>query len=189
VAAETRHVILPGMFLRYYLDLPMPFEQAERALLAIPGSSLGALVEETGDRAQRLLAEVGFTVAERRIQRQVAIAFRDPNRLETRTLLPMTWDPTSPDGLLPALDGDLEVASLGPNRTQLSISAMYTPPMGTFGRALDRALLHRVAEATVKEFLERVAAGMKERHSAVPPRRMELYANGREKRWTGSRLG
>jgi len=52
VAAETRHVILPGMFLRYYLDLPMPFEQAERALIA--------------------------------------------------------------PGLLPALDGDLEVASLGP---------------------------------------------------------------------------
>jgi len=52
--------------------------------------------------------------------------------------------------------------------------------MGTFGRVLDRALLHRVAKATVKEFLERVAAGMKERHSAVPARRIELNANGRE---------
>ena len=118
MAAETRHVILPGMLFRYYLDLPMPFEQAERALIA--------------------------------------------------------------PGLLPALDGDLEVASLGPNRVQCSISAMCTPPMGTFGRALDRALLHRVAKATVKEFLERVAAGMKERHSAVPARRIELNANGRE---------
>ena len=28
--------------------------------------------------------------------------------------------------------------------------------MGAAGRALDRALLHRVAEATIKDFLDRV---------------------------------
>jgi hypothetical protein len=28
--------------------------------------------------------------------------------------------------------------------------------MGVIGRALDRALLHRVAEATIKDFLDRV---------------------------------
>ena len=31
-------------------------------------------------------------------------------------------------------------------------------PMRGFGRTLDRALLHRVAEATVKDFLDRVGA-------------------------------
>jgi hypothetical protein len=82
----------------------------------------------------------------------------------------MTWEATGPEGLLPTLEGDLEVASLGPNRTQLSISAMYTPPMGAFGRALDRGLLHRVAEATVKDFLDRVAAAMPHPDPAVPGR-------------------
>jgi hypothetical protein len=83
----------------------------------------------------------------------------------------MTWEATGPDGLLPTLDGDLEVAPMGPYRSQLSISAMYTPPMGAFGRALDRALLHRVAEATVKDFLDRVAATMTDSDPAVPGRR------------------
>jgi hypothetical protein len=146
----------------------MPFDRAERALIEIPGSGLGALVEETGDQAERLLAEVGFTVAERRISREVAISFREPRRLGSRTLVPMTWEATGPDGFLPTLEGDLEVAPLGPSRTQLSISVMYTPPMGGLGRALDRALLHRVAEATVKDFLERVAATMTDRDPAVP---------------------
>jgi hypothetical protein len=161
------------MFLRYYLDLPMPFERAERALIAIPGSGLGSLAEQTEDQAERLLAEVGFTVAERRIEREVAIAFREPRRLGSRTLVPMTWEATGPDGLLPTLDGDLEVAPMGPNRTQLSISVMYTPPMGALGRALDRALLHRVAEATVKDFLDRVAVAMKGSDAAVRPNGMK----------------
>lgn len=167
MASSAAEPILSGMFLRYYVELPMPFARAERALIAIPGSGLGALVEETGDQAERLLAEVGFTVADRRIEREVAIAFREPRRLGSRTLVPITWEATGPDGLLPTLEGDLEVAPMGPNRSQLSMSAMYTPPMGALGRALDRALLHRVAEATVKDFLDRVAAAMSDR-GAVP---------------------
>jgi hypothetical protein len=34
--------------------------------------------------------------------------------------------------------------------------------MGPLGRAVDRALLHRVAEATLKDFLDRVAAILSE---------------------------
>jgi hypothetical protein len=36
------------------------------------------------------------------------------------------------------------------------MSARYRPPLGAFGQALDRAMLHRVAEATIKDFLDRV---------------------------------
>jgi hypothetical protein len=37
------------------------------------------------------------------------------------------------------------------------MSARYVPPLGAVGRTIDRALLSRVAEATVKDFLDRVA--------------------------------
>jgi hypothetical protein len=45
---------------------------------------------------------------------------------------------------------------LGRDRTQLAISARYRPPLGAVGRVADRVLLHRVAEATVKDFLDQV---------------------------------
>jgi hypothetical protein len=35
--------------------------------------------------------------------------------------------------------------------------------MGVVGRALDRALLHRVAEATIKDFLDRVGENVQGR--------------------------
>jgi hypothetical protein len=65
------------------------------------------------------------------------------------------------------LEADLEVAGLGATRTQLSISARYRPPMGPFGRVLDRALLHRVAEAALKDFLDRVGATISTRVRAM----------------------
>jgi len=36
------------------------------------------------------------------------------------------------------------------------MSARYVPPLGALGRVIDRAVLFRVAEATIKDFLDRV---------------------------------
>ena len=60
----------------------------------------------------------------------------------------------------PGCDANLELGSLGGDRTQLAISARYRPPLGAIGRAVDRVLLHRVAEATVKDFLDQVGAAI-----------------------------
>lgn len=76
------------------------------------------------------------------------------------TSLPLTWERIGMEGLLPRLEADLEVGPLGGGRTQLAISARYRPPLGAVGRAVDRVLLHRVAEATVKDFLDRVGAAI-----------------------------
>ena len=81
---------------------------------------------------------------------------KEPIEFPSRLLLPIEWRPASAQSLFPTLDADIEIAPLG-GRTHLSITARYDPPLGTVGRALDRALLHRVAEATIKDFLDRAA--------------------------------
>lgn len=144
------------MFIRYFLDLALPFEEVERRLLASPGEWVPGLARDAEGRGQRLLAEVGFRAGERRVEKEVVIELGAPYRIPSKTLLPITWKATGPEGLFPALEADIEIAALGPNRTQLSMSARYRPPMGALGRALNRALLHRVAEATIKDFLDRV---------------------------------
>jgi hypothetical protein len=122
------------------------------------------LARDAEDRGERLLAEVGFALdREHRLDKRVEIEFGEPYRIPSKTLLPMAWKPAGAEQLFPAMDADLEVAPLGPSRTQLSISARYRPPMGVVGRALDRALLHRVAEATIKDFLDRVGEALRVR--------------------------
>ena len=48
------------------------------------------------------------------------------------------------------------MAELSEQASQLSISARYKPPLGHLGKAVDRAFLHRIAETTVKDFLDHV---------------------------------
>jgi len=76
------------------------------------------------------------------------------------TSLPVTWEPVGLEGMLPRLDANIELGSLGEDRIQLAISARYRPPLGALGRTVDRVLLHRVAEATLKDFLDRVGAAI-----------------------------
>jgi hypothetical protein len=122
------------------------------------------MARAAGELGDGLLAEVGFAVREElRIDKEVEIWIGEAYHGSGKTRLPMSWKATGPGRLFPSLDADLEVAGIGAGRTQLAISAQYDPPLGSIGRALDRALLHRVAEATLKDFLDRVAAAVEAR--------------------------
>jgi hypothetical protein len=67
------------------------------------------------------------------------------------------WGALEAGRLFPVFDGDLELAPLGPGLCRLVLMGSYVQPFGTFGRAIDRALLHRVAESTARAFLVKLA--------------------------------
>ena len=145
------------MFVRYFVEIPTPFEAVEPVLFNGPEGWIPGLAQEAGDRGEELLTEVGFGQGGRRVRREVQISVGETMRFPSKTVLPISWRPASGNRLLPALEADLEIAPLGPSRTQLAFSARYDPPLGPIGQAIDRALLHRVAEATVKDFLDHTA--------------------------------
>lgn len=73
--------------------------------------------------------------------------------------LAIRWEATGPGGkLFPTLDADLRLVPAGEQTTLLVLAGVYRPPLGSLGAALDRAALHRVAAATVRNFLGRLAA-------------------------------
>jgi hypothetical protein len=148
------------MFVRYYLELPLPAGQAEEALLGSSAGWLSAVAGEAQRRGDDLLAEVGVGPLGTRLRRRVTIRLGDPVRFPSMTSLPLTWEPVELEGLLPRLEADIELGALGEDRTQLAISAHYRPPLGALGQRIDRVLLHRVAEATVKDFLDRVGEAL-----------------------------
>jgi hypothetical protein len=148
-----------GVFARYFIELPLDPASVERALTTDPQAWLPGLAAEANSQGDALLAEVGFG-QDVRVARAVAIEFADPVRMSTKTVIPIHWTATGTPGLFPALDADLEIAPLGPERTQLAMSARYVPPLGVVGRAIDRAVLFRVAEATIKDFLDRVGEAL-----------------------------
>jgi len=154
------------MFVRSYVELSLPIVVVEEALLRTPERWIPDLASSAEEHGNRLLGEVGFPIGGHQVGKQVEIELGPPVRTPGRTWLPITWHATGPKGLFPSLEGELEVAALGPSLTQLGLSARYKPPFGLVGESLDRVLLHRVAESTIRDFVERVGAALQHRQVA-----------------------
>ncbi|MGH2680020.1 MAG: hypothetical protein ACRDG8_05980 [Actinomycetota bacterium] len=140
----------------------------ERALAQDPREWLPGLAEGANHRGDLLLAEVGFGEVVR-LKRTVVVELGRPVRSGPKTVFPLRWAASGAAGLFPSLDADLEIAPLRPGRTQLAMSARYVPPFGAVGRVIDRAVLSRVAEATLKDFLDRVADAIMGNRDAPSP--------------------
>lgn len=64
----------------------------------------------------------------------------------------------SGSGAFPVLDADLRLTPTGDQLTLLTLEGSYRPPFGWAGEAVDRAVMHRLAIATVRNFLANMAA-------------------------------
>ena len=166
------------MFVRYYVELPLAASQVEHAMLDSPADWLSTVAGEAQRRGDHLLTEIGVGPLGSRLGRRVTIQVGQPVRFPSMTSLPLVWEPVGLDGLLPRLDANLELGALGKERTQLAISARYRPPLGVVGRTVDRVLLHRVAEATVKDFLDRVGAAITNQAEADEDRQVADHRGG-----------
>jgi hypothetical protein len=147
------------VFARYFIELPLEAEKVEQALMHDPHDWIPGLARKANFHGDTLLAEVGFG-DDVRIERKVEIMLGEPVKIAGKTVITLRWVAADGAGLFPSLESDLEVASLTPGRTQLAMSARYVPPLGAVGRAIDRVVMFRVAEATLKDFLDRVGEAL-----------------------------
>jgi hypothetical protein len=73
---------------------------------------------------------------------------------------PIHWEASDASLLFPELSADLILANRGRGETKLTLRGTYQPPLGALGRMADRAGLGRVAEATVRSWMDRLAAAL-----------------------------
>src|SRR6266568_3764148 len=74
-------------------------------------------------------------------------------------LVPIRWEATGRTGrLFPVLDANLILGPDDRGQAVLRITGVYRPPLAGLGDALDQAVLHRVAAATMRSLLRRIAA-------------------------------
>lgn len=72
---------------------------------------------------------------------------------------PIRWKAEGQTSLFPLMDAELVLSEMGAD-THIEFRGVYTPPLGGVGYVLDRLALHRVAEATVRTFLETLVEGL-----------------------------
>jgi Rrf2 family protein len=96
------------------------------------------------------------------LTKTVAVHLGEPVVTEHGLALAIRWEATGATGLFPRLVGSLHVNELDPERCELILNGRYRPPLGRAGQALDDAILTRVARATVRSLLRRLAHALED---------------------------
>jgi hypothetical protein len=76
--------------------------------------------------------------------------------------IPVAWQALRAKRAFPAMQAELMAYPLTATETQLELAGTYEPPLGTLGRAIDGALLHGIAEASVLQFLQEISRYLRE---------------------------
>ena len=139
------------------LDLSFPAAAARLANLARGGSLTRVSEGAYGDGLTGLVW-VGSVGAVPGVSQLVQVHVRDVATRGESAVLALRWEATGPDGrLFPALDADISLTFAGEHATRLSLAGVYRPPLAALCVGLDRAVFHKVADATVRSLLARVA--------------------------------
>jgi hypothetical protein len=71
------------------------------------------------------------------------------------------WQANGPgSALFPVLDADVSLSPADERHTSLTLTGVYRPPFGDLGARIDRAVMHRLAAATIRNFLGRLAESL-----------------------------
>ncbi|MCU1493620.1 MAG: hypothetical protein JWO62_1384 [Acidimicrobiaceae bacterium] len=154
------------MFIQDFQIIERRYDELVVALTAKAQALLGDALDTARFEGERLRVKVGPPGWPALVGKTVKIR---PGRLRAHgdgVLLAFSWEAHGGASLFPRLDADLAVAPLGMGQTQIVLRARYEPPGGALGRNVDRLLLHRVAESTLRAFLERLCSGLDGREAS-----------------------
>lgn len=142
------------MLVYYFVHVEQPVEAVVRELTDAPGrlTAWGRVAYEGWDEL-RTRIHPSFPA----LTKEVEVVVEQARRRGGATIIPITWKATGIGSLFPVLEADLVVEAIGADLSQITLQGSYRPPLGALGRLLDSALLHRFAEACVKDFLNRLA--------------------------------
>lgn len=147
------------MFASQEIVVHLPYEVASARLVHLVNRGVLPSVSEAAyEGGSEMLLRVGPFGDLPGLSKLVRVRVLAPVRHEAAETVSLRWEATGPAGeLFPILDADLTLSADGEDRCQLVLLGSYRPPLGRAGAAVDRAILNRVATATLRSLLDKVA--------------------------------
>lgn len=148
--------------LRCYAYVGRPYEAVRDALHARPRELLQRATTTASARASAIATSLRAGVAGIEIAVEVRIHIQSVKDEESiaglspLTRVTLAWEAARTPALFPLMSAELSAWPLTSSETQLEIEGEYRPPLGTIGSAVDAAVLHRIAEASVHKLLQDV---------------------------------
>jgi len=138
------------MYVQHTVHIKHPIKVVSATLLKGPSEWFPGLDDKN-------VSTIGLHVAGVPVRKKVAIEIGEATKTSTWAVRPIAWKATFPVKVFPEMTGKIELTASGKDETRLTVSGMYEPPLGKLGGQLDEALMHNVAEGTVRELAESIA--------------------------------
>jgi hypothetical protein len=148
--------------LRCYGYVDRPYEAVRTVLHERPLELLRRATASAAARAEELASSLRVGIAGVELGVQVTIhvrAVRDEEGvagLSPVTHVTVGWEAAQAPSLFPLMSAQLSARPLTSTETQIEIEGDYTPPFGALGTAINAAVGHRIAEASVSRLLDAV---------------------------------
>lgn len=165
--------MLGTMLVSDFIQVDRPYCAVRDELLASGATWLADDAVAAYADGEQLALTVRSAVGPVKLSKRVWAELADPSSRTDRVIQRLRWRAAGATGLFPTMEADLEFSPMGDERTSISFMGRYDPPLGLLGREVDRMLLHRLAEASVRSLLVRIAQRV-----GGPPEKVASAAGG-----------
>lgn len=151
------------MFVHYFTHVPVGLAEVEKRLDQVKGD-LAEWADIAYREGEELRSRVGPIEG---LAKSVSLEIGVAEIHRSGLVYPIRWTATGAGALFPELNADLALSQMGSSMTSLSLDGTYEPPGGLVGRVADRIVLGRIAEATVRNWVDRLAEAVSSNHQSA----------------------
>ena len=150
--------------IRYYDYVNHPYEKVRDILSSETVEVFRNATQTAAARAHALTSELHVNIGGFEIGTNISVSVNkiehSPSQFNTppKTFLHLEWEATKKPQLFPFMKAVLAIYPLTSTETQLDLSGHYKAPFGMLGSAMDSAVGHKIAEASVLRFIKDIAA-------------------------------
>jgi hypothetical protein len=150
------------MFVHYDTEVPIPMAEVEHRLdlLRSDLASWADIAYREGEELRTRVGPGGGSVA-----KEVRLEIGSAEIHRSGLIYPLKWSATGAELLFPRLSAELILSHVGRDQTRITLDGTYQPPLGSLGKVVDRVLLRKVAESTVKTWVDHLAASLITQHT------------------------
>ena len=151
--------------IRSYDYVNRPYEAVRDALRA-DAAGLFARATSAAKSRSHALTSLHVKVGGLDIAAEAIVAIAEIPEVEAgmhgmKTRFALDWRAAHATGWFPVMEGELSIYPLSKDETQLDFEGQYQPPLGVLGGAIDLVIGRRIAEASVRTFIESVATRLR----------------------------
>jgi hypothetical protein len=158
-----RSFVSKTKMIRVYDYINRPYEEVREKLSQDALTVFRNATKVAALRAKTVASELHINIAGIEVGTDISISIKaikdQPKKAASppATRIQLEWEAAKMPRLFPFMKAELIIYPLTATETQLDLSGSYEPPFGVIGSVIDSVVGHRIAEATVHQFITDVA--------------------------------